>query len=69
MARHDQKRLELDRETPWFELPVIDWFERCAPGDELPDGMTFDPFIVDLKAREQGMYHGLVSVLSLFSLY
>ncbi|KAI0801496.1 hypothetical protein C8Q74DRAFT_1242404 [Fomes fomentarius] len=58
-ARHDQRRLELDRETPWLELPVINWFERCTPGDQLPDGMTFDPFVVDLKAREQGMYHGL----------
>ena len=58
--KHDQRRLDLDREMVWQERPLEHWFRSCLPGPD-PEGVTFTPFKVDLESQEQGMYAGLVS--------
>ncbi|KAI1791953.1 hypothetical protein LXA43DRAFT_369093 [Ganoderma leucocontextum] len=56
--KHDQRRLDLDREMVWRERPLEHWFQSCLPGTD-PTGITFAPFKVDLEHQEQGMYSGL----------
>ncbi|EJF67468.1 hypothetical protein DICSQDRAFT_142985 [Dichomitus squalens LYAD-421 SS1] len=56
--KHDQRRIELDREMRWREVPLEHWFRTYMSGAD-PTGISFQPFAVDLESREQGMYHGL----------
>ncbi|KAM5538320.1 hypothetical protein V8D89_007922 [Ganoderma adspersum] len=56
--KHDQRRLDLDREMVWQERPVEHWFRNFLPGPD-PEGVTFASFKVDLESQEQGMYVGL----------
>ena len=62
-VKHEQRRLELDRETRWCELPLAQWMQRYTSGRELPVGVVSKPFTVDFEHQEQGMYAGLVSIL------
>ena len=58
--KHDQRRLDLDREMVWQEQPLEHWFRSFLPGAD-PEGVTFAPFRVELASQEQGIYVGLVS--------
>ncbi|MDW3219116.1 MAG: VWD domain-containing protein [Acidimicrobiales bacterium] len=44
----DTMTIEGERFTARGELYVNESFDRLAPGSELPDGATFDPFTLDL---------------------
>ncbi|PIL31104.1 hypothetical protein GSI_05800 [Ganoderma sinense ZZ0214-1] len=57
-SKHDQRRLDLNREMVWREQPLEAWFQSCLPGAD-PTGVTFAPFKVELENQEQGMYVGL----------
>ncbi|KAI0706239.1 hypothetical protein C8T65DRAFT_230973 [Cerioporus squamosus] len=64
-VKHEQRRLELDRETKWRELPLTEWMQRYASvGGELPTSVTPKPFAIDLEHQEEGMYGGLVAGLN-----
>ena len=58
-VKHDCRRLELDREMLWREVPLRQWFGSYMPGSD-PTDISFPSFVVDLGTREQGMYSGLV---------
>ncbi|PIL31118.1 hypothetical protein GSI_05814 [Ganoderma sinense ZZ0214-1] len=57
-SKHDQRRLDLDREMVWREQPLDAWFQNYLPGAD-PTGVTFASFEVELANQEQGMYAGL----------
>ena len=61
-VKHDCRRLELDREMPWREMPLRQWFESYMSGSDSTD-ISFPLFVVDLGIGEQGMYSGLVRML------
>ncbi|RDX44295.1 hypothetical protein OH76DRAFT_1421484 [Lentinus brumalis] len=63
-AKREQRRLELDRETKWCELPVARWMHRYTSGGDSPVGVISKPFMIDLEHQEQGMYDGLTTGLN-----